>query len=86
MTRQVKPVRPAAKMFGVEFSEDQWHAANIRPPLWNLNPPQREEYDHDAAYAVALPLKILVAFLQAFIFCMLSMLYIAGATEDTEHH
>ena len=54
MTRQVKPVRPAAKMFGVEFSEDQWHAANIRPPLWNLNPPQREEYDHDAAYAVAL--------------------------------
>jgi F-type H+-transporting ATPase subunit a len=33
-----------------------------------------------------LPLKILVAFLQAFIFCMLSMLYIAGATEDVEHH
>jgi F-type H+-transporting ATPase subunit a len=27
------------------------------------------------------PLKILVAFLQAFIFCMLSMLYIAGALE-----
>jgi len=33
-----------------------------------------------------LPLKILVAFLQAFIFVMLSMLYIAGATEDLEHH
>ncbi|HET7874040.1 MAG TPA: F0F1 ATP synthase subunit A [Methylomirabilota bacterium] len=33
-----------------------------------------------------LPLKILVAFLQAFIFCMLSMLYIAGAVEDAEHH
>ena len=33
-----------------------------------------------------LPLKILVAFLQAFIFVMLSMLYIAGATEDAEHH
>jgi len=33
-----------------------------------------------------LPLKILVAFLQAFIFIMLSMLYIAGATEDLEHH
>jgi len=33
-----------------------------------------------------LPLKILVAFLQAFIFCMLSMVYIAGATEDAEHH
>ena len=30
------------------------------------------------------PLKILVAFLQAFIFCMLSMLYIAGALEG-EH-
>jgi F0F1-type ATP synthase membrane subunit a len=27
------------------------------------------------------PLKLLVAFLQAFIFCMLSMLYIAGALE-----
>src|SRR5262247_1809657 len=33
-----------------------------------------------------LPLKILVAFLQAFIFIMLSMVYIAGATEDLEHH
>jgi F-type H+-transporting ATPase subunit a len=32
------------------------------------------------------PLKILVAFLQAFIFVMLSMLYIAGAIEETEHH
>lgn len=36
------------------------------------------------------PLKMLVAFLQAFIFCMLSMLYIAGALEgdhgaDHEH-
>ena len=33
-----------------------------------------------------LPLKILVAFLQAFIFCMLSMLYLAGAVEEPEHH
>ena len=32
------------------------------------------------------PLKLLVAFLQAFIFCMLSMLYIAGAVEEAEHH
>jgi F-type H+-transporting ATPase subunit a len=32
------------------------------------------------------PLKILVAFLQAFIFVMLSMLYIAGALEEAEHH
>lgn len=31
------------------------------------------------------PLKILVAFLQAFIFVMLTMLYIAGAIEHAEH-
>lgn len=33
-----------------------------------------------------IPLKILVSFLQAFIFVMLSMLYIAGAVEEAEHH
>ncbi len=33
-----------------------------------------------------IPLKILVAFLQAFIFVMLTMLYIAGALEEVEHH
>jgi len=33
-----------------------------------------------------IPLKILVSFLQAFIFVMLSMLYIAGAIEEAEHH
>jgi F-type H+-transporting ATPase subunit a len=32
------------------------------------------------------PLKILVAFLQAFIFVMLTMLYIAGAIEHAEEH
>jgi len=32
------------------------------------------------------PLKILVAFLQAFIFVMLTMLYISGAIEEPEHH
>jgi len=32
------------------------------------------------------PLKILVSFLQAFIFVMLSMLYISGAVEEAEHH
>lgn len=32
------------------------------------------------------PLKILVAFLQAFIFIMLSMLYIAAAIEEADHH
>src|SRR5262245_17203721 len=39
------------------------------------------------AFAVGFlyPLKILVAFLQAFIFCMLSMLYIAGALEAEDH-
>ena len=32
------------------------------------------------------PLKILVSFLQSFIFVMLTMLYIAGAIEEAEHH
>jgi F0F1-type ATP synthase membrane subunit a len=32
------------------------------------------------------PLKLLVAFLQAFIFCMLSMLYISAAVQEAEHH
>jgi F-type H+-transporting ATPase subunit a len=32
-----------------------------------------------------LPLKMLVAFIQAFIFCKLAMLYIAGALEEAEH-
>ena len=32
------------------------------------------------------PLKILVSFLQAFIFVMLTMLYVAGALEEGEHH
>jgi F-type H+-transporting ATPase subunit a len=31
------------------------------------------------------PLKLLVSFLQAFIFVMLTMLYISGAIEDAEH-
>jgi F0F1-type ATP synthase membrane subunit a len=32
------------------------------------------------------PLKLLVSLLQAFIFVMLTMLYISGAIEDAEHH
>jgi F-type H+-transporting ATPase subunit a len=32
------------------------------------------------------PLKMLVSFLQAFIFVMLTMLYISGALEEGEHH
>lgn len=40
------------------------------------------------AFTVAFlyPLKILVAFLQAFIFVMLTMLYISGAIAEAEHH
>jgi len=33
-----------------------------------------------------LPLKMLVALIQAFIFCMLTMLYITAAVEGAEHH
>jgi len=33
-----------------------------------------------------LPLKILVALIQTFIFCKLAMLYIAAAVEETDHH
>jgi F-type H+-transporting ATPase subunit a len=33
-----------------------------------------------------LPLKILVAFIQTFIFCKLAMLYISAAVEEAEHH
>lgn len=33
-----------------------------------------------------LPLKILVALIQTFIFCKLAMLYIAAAVEESEHH
>ena len=41
-----------------------------------------------AAFVIGflLPLKILVALIQTFIFCKLAMLYIAAAIEDTEHH
>ncbi|PYN10179.1 MAG: F0F1 ATP synthase subunit A, partial [Candidatus Rokuibacteriota bacterium] len=41
-----------------------------------------------AAFTVGFlyPLKLLVAFLQAFIFVMLSAIYIAGAIEAAEPH
>ena len=41
-----------------------------------------------AAFVIGflLPLKILVALIQTFIFCKLAMLYIAEAVADTEHH
>jgi len=40
-----------------------------------------------AAFVIGflLPLKLLVAFLQAFIFVMLTMIYITGALEEAEH-
>jgi len=41
-----------------------------------------------AAFVIGflLPLKILVALIQTFIFCKLAMLYIAEAVAETEHH
>ena len=36
-------------------------------------------------FASVAPLKLLVAVLQAFIFVMLTMLYISGAIEEAEH-
>jgi F-type H+-transporting ATPase subunit a len=41
-----------------------------------------------AAFTIGFlfPLKILVALIQAFIFCMLTMLYIGLAIEEAEHH
>jgi hypothetical protein len=44
----------AAKLFGIRFTEEQWLAANQRPPLWELEPPQREEYTDDVGYAVGM--------------------------------
>jgi len=36
--------------------------------------------------AFLVPLKILVSLIQAFVFVMLTCLYIAGALEEAEHH
>ena len=40
-------------LFGIQFTEEQWKANQLDPPLWYLNPPQREEYDTDKDYALA---------------------------------
>ncbi len=45
---------PAATLWGVTFTEEQWAAANRRPVIWHLEPPQREEFDSDNAYAIGL--------------------------------
>ena len=40
------------ELFGVNFTAEQWAAAEKKPPLWDLFPPQREEFDSDQDYAV----------------------------------
>lgn len=39
-------------LFGVHFTAAQWAAVRIDPPLWDLCPPQREEYESDYDYAI----------------------------------
>lgn len=39
-------------IFGVDFTPEQWAAVRLSPPLWQLDPPQREEYDSDYDYAI----------------------------------
>ena len=50
------PRRTGSMLFGVEFSASQNAAlaADERSPRWDLNPPQREEYDCDYGYALGL--------------------------------
>lgn len=40
--------------YGVWFSPEQWAAAMEPRPRWDLNPPQREEFDSDHSYALDL--------------------------------
>ena len=52
-SNQVEPSSPAVgSLFGVQFTRAQCLAAETEPPQWDLNPPQREEYDDDHAYAL----------------------------------
>ncbi len=48
--------KTGTSMFSVEFTSDQEVvlAEDDRSPRWDLNPPQREEYDDDRSYAVGL--------------------------------
>ena len=50
------PERLGSRVFGVCFSAAQNAAlaADEHDPRWDLNTPQREEYDDDYAYALGL--------------------------------
>lgn len=41
------------QVFGVPFTQEQM-AACVELPKWELNPPQREEYESDSSYAIDL--------------------------------
>ncbi len=38
-------------VYGVVFTPEQFKASEISPPIWELEPPQREEYESDRDYA-----------------------------------
>lgn len=38
-------------IYGVLFTPEQFKASEISPPIWELSPPQREEYESDLDYA-----------------------------------
>jgi hypothetical protein len=52
MTKQ----KAETSIFGIRFTSDQEKvlAEDDRSPRWDLNPPQREEYDNDHSYAMGL--------------------------------
>jgi hypothetical protein len=41
-------------LYGVTFTSEQMAAANLKPPMWHLLPPQREVHPTDADYAMEL--------------------------------
>ena len=43
-------------VYGVVFTSEQYEASKIDPPIWELDPPQREEYESDYDYAKDLRL------------------------------
>jgi hypothetical protein len=52
-----KPEKDEAKfcsLYGVTFTSEQMAAANLKPPMWHLLPPQREVHPTDADYAMEL--------------------------------
>lgn len=40
--------------YGVIFTNEQWEASNTQPPMWELNPPQREEFVDDQSYILEM--------------------------------